>query len=93
MRLKHIDFSCIPCSVPPLVSMESVSSYPFNPQDMQSYLEGVKPVPNYGAINKEYNGIPCGEVTAYAKDAFEAIEALKCCATTKELNSEKSADQ
>lgn len=80
MRLVYIDFSKQECSVPAFESMEPVSSYPFNPQDMQSYLEGTKPVPNYGGAVPEYNGIPSTEVTGYARDTFEAIEALKTCA-------------
>lgn len=86
MQRIHIDYKNAKCMVPPFESMDSVSSYPFNPNDMQAYLEGTKPVPNVGQSVQEFNGIDAKDVSYYARDTFEAIEAIKTCQRIEKEN-------
>ena len=91
MSKKKIDYKSLICNVPRLDSMEPVGSYPFNANDMDDYLTGALPVP-CGSSVREYNGVSIDEITYYARDNFEAMEALKSSIRNAKAQVESSGD-
>lgn len=53
------------------------NQFPISSSDLLRYLDGSLPVPSVGACDSVYNDIDSSAVTPYAKDVFQAMEAIK----------------
>lgn len=67
------------------------SPYPLEGISFTSLLHGEVSIPSYGS-DKPYNGLDLGEVTFYARDVFEGMEAMKASlgVVNKQIDAERS---